>query len=242
MVLSFPVWGTWQLSGTVQVRVHSFPVCGLWLLPGTIQGTALPISCLFTFSTNDPRHGTLHFLFMTHYFFHEWSKARHSPFPIYDPLLFPWMIQGTAFSISWFDSFLFPRTIQGTAFSFPVYYPRKVKGTAFDDTWLYTSWDDNQWIVQKKGRGSQVQMISPILMVNHTYSFHIPVRVSKITFLTGCARAYPAKQVLSFSVWVGTLGIADRFCNQIKKKKRFLVRGLLKAIHEKMEGKILHVV
>ncbi len=36
-----------------------------------------------------PRYDTLHFLFMTPYFFHERSKARHSPFPVHDPWLLP---------------------------------------------------------------------------------------------------------------------------------------------------------
>ncbi len=113
-------------------------------------------------STNDPGHSTLHFLFMTPYFFHEWSKARHSPFPVYDPLLFPRMIQGTAFS----NSCLWPLTFSTndprhgtlhflvmTPYFFhewfkarhsliPVYH---IQGTALSISWLWLlsfSWND----------------------------------------------------------------------------------------------------
>ncbi len=96
-----------------------------------------------TTSGDDPRYGTLYFLFMTPYFFHERSKARHSPFPVYDPLLFPQTIRGTALSISclWPLTFSTNDPRYGTLHSFPVYdpllFPLTIQGTALSIHFLF---------------------------------------------------------------------------------------------------------
>ncbi len=187
---SFPVWGTWQLSGTVQV--HSFSVYDPLLFPRTIQGTSLSISCLWplTFS-NDPRHVTFHFLFMTPYFFHERSKARHSPFPVYDP----WLV---------------PRTGQGDGIFISCKWSLT---TSWDDIqWTVQKRGGSSGPNDKPDSIGQ-----PYLFISYTSQGFQNNNSDWMRWITR-ARAYPATQVLSFpNCGHHYQDIADRFCNKIRK-------------------------